>query len=137
MKMNNFADSNDARGFTLLELLIVIAIIAILSAILIFVLNPAETLRKGRDSQRFSDQKTVHRAIALLMTVKPGILDSCDASNIWVSIPTSEGIINPPANPETATSCGPTGWVSTGIHFQQVSDPRPVNGAGWIPLDFT
>ena len=45
----------ESSGFTLLELLIVISVLAILSVALIVVLNPAETLKKGRDSQRISD----------------------------------------------------------------------------------
>ena len=48
-----------AKGFTLLELLIVIAIIAVLSVILVLVLNPAETLKKSRDTQRMSDLSTL------------------------------------------------------------------------------
>lgn len=56
------------KGFTLLELLIVIAILAILAAIAIFVLNPAETLRESRDTQRVSDLATLKTAIGLYIT---------------------------------------------------------------------
>jgi prepilin-type N-terminal cleavage/methylation domain-containing protein len=55
-------------GFTLLELLIVIAIIAILSVILILVLDPAEALKKSRDSQRMSDLATMKTALGLYST---------------------------------------------------------------------
>lgn len=60
--------NSDKRGFTLLELLIVIAIIAILSVIIIFVLNPAETLKKARDTQRMSDLNTLKTALGLYLT---------------------------------------------------------------------
>jgi prepilin-type N-terminal cleavage/methylation domain-containing protein len=56
------------QGFTLLELLIVIAIIAILSVILVLVLDPAETLKKSRDSQRMSDLSTIKTALGLYST---------------------------------------------------------------------
>lgn len=56
------------KGFTLLELLIVIAILAILGAVAIFVLNPAETLRETRDTQRISDLATMKTALALYIT---------------------------------------------------------------------
>ncbi|MBI4692152.1 MAG: type II secretion system protein [Candidatus Terrybacteria bacterium] len=56
------------RGFTLLELLIVIGIIAILAVILVIVLNPAETLRKARDSQRMSDLSTLKTALGIYIT---------------------------------------------------------------------
>jgi len=44
------------KGFTLLELLIVIGILAILSTTVVLVINPAELLKKARDSQRISEQ---------------------------------------------------------------------------------
>jgi len=59
---------NKRGGFTLLELLIVIAILAILSVALVIVLNPAETLKKARDAQRISDLSTLKTAIGLYMT---------------------------------------------------------------------
>lgn len=68
MTKNNPHKNYGTRGFTLLELLIVIAILAILSAVAIFVLNPAETLRETRDSHRISDLATLKTAIALYLT---------------------------------------------------------------------
>lgn len=56
------------KGFTLLELLIVIAIIAILSVTLILILNPIETLKKARDVQRISDLNTMKVALGLYIT---------------------------------------------------------------------
>jgi prepilin-type N-terminal cleavage/methylation domain-containing protein len=56
------------KGFTLLELLIVIAIIAVLAVLLIIVLDPSETLKRARDSQRVSDLNTIKSAIGLYLT---------------------------------------------------------------------
>jgi prepilin-type N-terminal cleavage/methylation domain-containing protein len=69
MKMNK----NEAKGFTLLELLIVIAILAILSVTLVLVLNPAESLRKSRDTQRMSDLATLKTALGLYLTTVGGV----------------------------------------------------------------
>lgn len=55
-------------GFTLLELLIVISIIAILSVALVFILNPAETLKKSRDAQRIADLNTLKTALGFYLT---------------------------------------------------------------------
>jgi len=38
------------RSFTLIELLVVIAILAVLMSIIVITLNPAEMLRKTRDT---------------------------------------------------------------------------------------
>ena len=59
------------KGFTLLELLIVITIIAVLSVAVIIVINPAETIRKARDTQRISDLSTLKTAISLYTSSVP------------------------------------------------------------------
>ena len=43
------------KGFTLVELLIVIGIVAILATIVVLVINPVELLKESRDSRRLSD----------------------------------------------------------------------------------
>lgn len=51
------------KGFTLLELLIVIAILAVLASVTFVALNPAELLKKSRDSQRLADLASMKTAI--------------------------------------------------------------------------
>lgn len=113
------------RGFTLLELLIVIAIIAILSVILILVLNPAETLKKSRDAQRISDLNTVKTALGLYLTSTSS--PQLDNSN-------------------NALCKGGTGadtlyWSAAGITdvgpwaAMAASAGTAVNGTGWIPVN--
>lgn len=55
------------KGFTLVELLVVIAIIAILAGALFLVINPAELMKKGRDSKRMSELNELNKAIAASM----------------------------------------------------------------------
>ena len=52
-----------AQGFTLVELLVVISIIIILATVVMIVINPFETLKRGRDSTRLSDLVNLQQAI--------------------------------------------------------------------------
>jgi len=60
------ASSNSKKSFTLVELMIVIAILAILSAIVIFALNPSELFKKSRDSRRITDIQTLYKGISFM-----------------------------------------------------------------------
>ena len=53
-------------GFTLLELLIVIAILAVLAGLVVLTLDPVEMLKKARDVQRMNDLSQLKTSIGLL-----------------------------------------------------------------------
>jgi len=122
------------KGFTLLELLIVIAILAILSAVLILILNPAETMKKSRDSQRMSDLATMKTAIGMYMTTVTPV-------NLTNDTPTANArCINGGGTKSVFYSLtGVTGLVATsGINATAVaSSDTNINGAGWLPVNFT
>lgn len=54
---------NSRTGFTLIEVLLVIAILAILAAITIIAINPSRQLATARDAQRRSDVYAILNAI--------------------------------------------------------------------------
>lgn len=54
---------NKLKGFTLIEVLLVVAIIAILAGIVILAVNPAKQLADARNAQRKSDVTTLLNAI--------------------------------------------------------------------------
>ena len=56
------------KSFTLLELLIVIAIIAVLSTVVIFALDPGEMMAKARDTKRLTDLTQLEKAIIVYLS---------------------------------------------------------------------
>ncbi|MDE2144889.1 MAG: type II secretion system protein, partial [Patescibacteria group bacterium] len=56
-------EGSSRSSFTLIELLIVIAIIGILASALVLVLNPAQLLSQSRDSRRTQDLSNLNNAI--------------------------------------------------------------------------
>lgn len=134
-----------AKGFTLLELLIVIAIIAILSIALVFMLNPAETLKKARDAQRISDLKSVKTALGIMLTSSstPSLdnfgtlcltaaVGTARAGKIAYSSDTAPTWVTPPVPAITG------GDAITGSTFSSPgtvsATPGKVDGTGWIPV---
>lgn len=51
------------KGFTLIELILVVAIISLLAATVLTVLNPSEQIQKSNDSRRKSDLAQVQKAL--------------------------------------------------------------------------
>jgi type IV pilus assembly protein PilA len=63
-------------GFTLIEILLVIAIIAILAAIVIVAINPSKQLGAAQDAQRASDVKAILDAVGQYSIDNDGALPS-------------------------------------------------------------
>lgn len=77
--MNNVAQKYK-KGFTLLEVLLVVAIIAILAGIVILALNPGKQLSDTNDAQRKVDVNTILNAVWQYSLDNEGALPSAITS---------------------------------------------------------
>lgn len=141
-------------GFTLLELLIVIAIIAILSIALVFMLNPAETLKKARDAQRISDLKSVKTALGIMLTASSTpSLDNFGAVCLTSTTPAGVTTANasakisysydgtvvvagtPTPGADAAGGSAAFGGIAAWSRTGAAGAVSKVDGTGWIPVN--
>ncbi|MEK7593225.1 MAG: type II secretion system protein [Patescibacteria group bacterium] len=111
------------KGFTLLELLIVIGIMAVLVTAATIVLNPAELLKQARDAQRLSDLDAIKTAIALHLATA-------------ASPDVNFGLIGLVVKCTVATTSPFTG-TGNGCGSGLATSSRVVTGGGWVAVNLT
>ncbi len=97
------------KGFTLVELLVVIAIVAILAAVVVLVINPLELTRRSRDAARLADLANIQQAI-----------------NVAVQEATGSGTAGLLCVGTTSPCTGDSG-----------AGTRVSNGAGWVKVNLS
>lgn len=119
---------NSTASFTLVELLIVIAILAVLAAAIVLVINPAELLGQARDSSRVTSLSSLERAIGMFSLEASGVPRGV-SNVVHISLP------------DTLPNCAshtlpglPSGWTYRCVTAENL---RRIDGQGWIPINFT
>ncbi len=118
-------------GFTLLELLIVIGILAVLASVTFIAINPAEQLKKTRDSNRLSDLATLNSALSIYLT------DTGGSTSIGTTTLTYLSLSDPAATTSAGSDCSGLGFPAGYFHCAGPDYLQKTNGTGWIPVNFT
>lgn len=122
------------KGFTIIEILITLAIIVVLAGIMSQIFKPTVYFQKARDVKRITDLKAIEIAIRnyLLATSSPslGPLNTGydeSSTTIFISIPFDKE--DAPAS---------IVWVMKNYALNQVSSTNVFknNGEGWLPINF-
>jgi len=98
-----------ARGFTLIELIVTVAILAVLITIVVVALNPAEQLQRSRDAKRVADLDAIKTAI-----------------NLYLAQATTT--INLSGDPTANARC--VGGSGSSAFFANTATPNTISGTG-------
>ncbi len=80
----------DQRGFTLLEVLLVVAVIAILAGIVIIAINPGKNLADTRDSQRKADVNTIINGLYQYLVDSGGTVPAASGGSVAITTTDTE-----------------------------------------------
>jgi type IV pilus assembly protein PilA len=89
-----FVSYRHKAGFTLIEVLVVIGIIAILAAIVVVAINPSRQFAQARNTQRTSNVNSILSAIGQRMTDHKGLFRETSETGCVADIPTTAGTIS-------------------------------------------
>ncbi len=118
-------------GFTLLELLIVIGILAVLASVTFIAINPAEQLKKTRDASRLSDLETLSKALSIYVT------DTGGSVSIGTTTLTYLSLSDPAATTSAGSDCSGLGFPAGYFRCAGPNYLQKTDGTGWIPVNFS
>lgn len=115
-------------GFTTVELLVAVTVLAILAILVVTVINPIDLLKQGKDSNRVASLNAVNNALRFLTENEPGTFIGT-SSVVYVSIPSTVANCSNLGLPTL-----PSGWAYNCVTSENL---RKIDGTGWIPVNFS
>jgi len=124
------------KGFTIIELLVVVAIVSIIAIVVVLTLNPPDLFRQARDTSRISDMGTLNKAISLYYQdamSSPSTMFMGTSSIIYISVPDPTAGVGGNQCQGLGLPAAPTGYT---YQCAASSTYMKTNGTGWIPINF-
>lgn len=112
MRKSALSERSESKGFTLVELLVVIAIIAVLAAVVVLIINPLELTRRSRDAARLTDLANLQQAINVALQ------EATDSGAAILCKDTGAYPCNGSSHTGTRNANG-SGWVKTDLSSQK------------------
>ena len=121
-----------SKGFTLIEILIVIGIIAILAAIVIIAINPAKQFAQARNTQRESGVNSILNAIGQRIADNRGVFAGQFSGTTYTCgpLPASATAITTDMALDTTTATGDLGCLVPTYISTLPTDPTPPAAPG-------
>lgn len=129
------------KGFTLVELLIVVGILALLAVFLLLVINPVEFIAQSRDAKRLNDIKILSETIVFAelygedIDIYEGkdIFKNIEAHRVYTSLPDMDG--DKKCDEYSLPDLGDEVWEYR--CFASSSSMGNIDGTGWLPIDLS
>jgi len=121
------------KGFTLVELLVVIAVIGVLAAVVLVAINPAKKLAQARDTQRKSGIQQISTGLSTYFTQKtsyPAALADLVTNNELKNLPKN------PSGTDFSYAVTPTGCTTAnkdctgGVLYDTLESPNNACATG-------
>jgi type II secretory pathway pseudopilin PulG len=111
------------KGFTLFELIIIIATLSIFLSGTLILVKPAQLFKRGRDQKRLSDISAIERAFSEYLLDNNTFPDSADTSRTSTILP--DGNSGPLENPAS-------GWLSDVSSYITKLPTDPLNNEAYF-----
>jgi prepilin-type N-terminal cleavage/methylation domain-containing protein len=119
---------NNKKGFTLIEILGVIAVFSILFSSFIYIWNSLDIFRKSRDAKRINDLNALDAAIKSILTTNENVFLG-EENIIYISLP------------DNNSNCSSYNLIPIFSPYtyrcQTINNYLKIDGNGWIPVNFS
>jgi len=124
------------KGFTLIEILAVLAGIAVIAGLLVTLIKPLELFKCARDSQRMNDLQALSSAIQHYIISTSDIDLDGPYQNRGVDEASSTIFISVPSDKESVPNTFVVGTSTFIVNSVNSNNLKNIDGTGWLPINF-